>query len=135
MEMERQKSDGSFLLVTVSILIFALAGGLYYFFFYDRMEDPARTYYAAAEKGDAEAQFSLGKCYFRGEGVKEDKAEAVKWFRKSAEQDNAKAQNNLGLCYYEGEGVKKDKTEARIWLEKATAQGDIYAVDLLKEIK
>jgi hypothetical protein len=28
-------------------------------------------------------------CYDEGEGVKQDKAEAVKWYRKAAEQGNA----------------------------------------------
>ena len=51
----------------------------------------------AAEQGDAEAQFILGSCYEAGDGVKQDKAEAVKWFRKAAEQGHAKAQYNLAL--------------------------------------
>ena len=33
-----------------------------------------------AEQGDATAQKNLGDAYWEGEGVPEDKAEAVKWF-------------------------------------------------------
>ena len=39
-----------------------------------------------AEQGDAKAQFNLGVIYDNGEGVPEDDAEAVKWFRMAAEQ-------------------------------------------------
>ena len=42
-----------------------------------------------AEQGDAEAQSALGIMYDLGEGVPEDDAEAVKWYRKAAEQGNA----------------------------------------------
>ena len=49
-----------------------------------------------AEAGDAHAQLQLGICYFNGDGVREDKTEAVIWFRKAAEQGLAKAQYNLG---------------------------------------
>ena len=39
----------------------------------------------SAEQGDAEAQFSLGRMYDEGEGVAEDDAEAVRWYRLAAE--------------------------------------------------
>ena len=63
---------------------------------------------AKAEKGDAEAQYSLGVRYDNGDGVAKDEIEAVKWYRKAAEQNYASAQYNLGLCYYNGQGVAKD---------------------------
>ncbi|MCD7798298.1 MAG: SEL1-like repeat protein, partial [Akkermansiaceae bacterium] len=37
-----------------------------------------------AEQGDAEAQYELGVCYFKGEGVEKDEKEAVRWYRKAA---------------------------------------------------
>ena len=43
-----------------------------------------KCYVSVAEQGNAEAQFKLGDCYERGAGVKQDSAEAVKWFRKAA---------------------------------------------------
>ena len=39
-----------------------------------------------AEQGDADAQYDLGLCYYSGDGVEQDKSEAVKWSRKAAEQ-------------------------------------------------
>ena len=66
----------------------------------------------AAEKGDAEAQNNLGKCYAVGEGVPQDFVQALKWYRKAAEQGHAEALFNLGGRYYNGEGVTKDEIEA-----------------------
>ena len=61
-----------------------------------------------AEKGDAEAQLNLGYCYDMGKGVAEDKAEAVKWYRKAADQGDTQAQYNLGVCYCNGDGVTQN---------------------------
>jgi TPR repeat protein len=93
---------------------------------FEVFKDSAKTvasYRKAAEQGDAEAQFNLGKCYQIGNGVSQDYAEAVKWYRKAAEQENAKAQNNLGVCYVKGEGVSQDHAEAVKWYRKAAEQG------------
>ncbi len=84
----------------------------------------ANKYRQAAEQGDADAQNTLGECYYYGRGVPEDKEEAVKWFRQAAEQGHAPAQNTLGECYYNGEGVRKNKTMAVEWYSKAADQGD-----------
>ena len=54
---------------------------------------------ARAEQGDAEAQNNLGVMYATGEGVPEDDAEAVRWYRLAAEQGYAVAQFNLGNMY------------------------------------
>ena len=65
-----------------------------------------------AEQGDAEAQFSLGFRYDEGEGVPEDRQEALQWWRKAAEQGHAMSQDNLGVSYEIGEGVAQDSAEA-----------------------
>ncbi len=62
----------------------------------------------------------------------EDKAEAVKWFRKAADQGNADAQYHLGLCYYYGYGVEEDNAEAVNWLKKAADQGNEEAASKLR---
>ena len=61
--------------------------------------------------------------YAKGEGVPEDDAEAVKWFRKAAEQGDADAQVNLGLMYANGRGVPEDYVRAFAWFNLAAAQG------------
>jgi TPR repeat protein len=40
----------------------------------------------AAEQGHVEAYYILGCMYDEGKGVPQDRAEAVKWFRKAGEQ-------------------------------------------------
>ena len=77
-----------------------------------------------AEAGDVELQFSLGVMYEHGEGVRQDYAEAVRWYRKAAEQEYAEAQNNLGVMYAEGRGVRQDYAEAVRWYRKAAEQED-----------
>jgi len=64
--------------------------------------DAART---AADQGDARAQYNLGFMYYFGEGVPQDHAEAVHWYRLAAEQGDARAQYNLGFMYDNGKGV------------------------------
>jgi uncharacterized protein len=82
---------------------------------------------ARAEKGDAAAQRELGLMYDRAQGVAQDYAEAVKWFRKAAEQGNAGAQLLLGLHCQNGDGMRQDHAEAVKWLRKAAEQGDAAA--------
>ena len=53
----------------------------------------------AAEQGDAETQFSLGRIYSLGRGVPWDSKEAAKWYRQAAEQGHARAQIMLGHMY------------------------------------
>ena len=67
---------------------------------YGQMTDAVHEILIKAEQGDAEAQYNLGVSYYNGEGVAQDYAEAVKWWRKAAEQGYADAQYNLGLSYY-----------------------------------
>ena len=75
-----------------------------------------------AEKGDAEAQYNLGKMYHDGKDVAKDDVEAVKWFRKAADQGYAAGQNGLGFMYVTGDGVPKDEAEAVKWFRKAADQ-------------
>jgi Sel1 repeat len=89
--------------------------------------EAARWFRAAAEQGHAEAQVSLGMCFFDGKGVDKDRVEAVSWFRKAAEQGHAVAQIALGSCFIRGEGVDQDFAEAVIWYRKAAEQGNAMA--------
>jgi TPR repeat protein len=116
----------------------------------ESFEDATKAYYRGdyetayrlikplAEQGLPEAQVNLGLMYDKGQGVPQDYAEAMKWYRKAAEQGNAKAvkwyrkaaeqglpeaQFNLGLMYDKGQGVPQDYAEAVKWYRKAAEQG------------
>ena len=78
-------------------------------------------------RGDAIAQNNLGVMYATGEGVPQDAAEAVRWYRLAAEQGYAIAQNNLGFMYDTGEGVPQDAVEAVRWYRRAAEQGHARA--------
>ena len=70
---------------------------------------------AAAEAGDAAAQYELARCYFTGAGVSPSLNKALEWLRKAAEQGYAEAQCNLAECYADGVGVDKNAYEAAVW--------------------
>lgn len=69
--------------------------------------------------GNVEVQF-----YYGSYNIKQDYAEALKWFRKAAGQGCDNAQNNLGILYANGYGVEQDYTEALKWYRKAVEQGN-----------
>lgn len=70
--------------------------------------------------GDADAQLKVGEMYARGEGIPENNAEAVRWFRMAAEQGNSLAQFNLAVMYARGEGgLLKSGATAAEWYYKA----------------
>ena len=80
-----------------------------------------------AESGNPNAQFKLGVMYANGEGVPENDAEAVKWFRLAADQGDTGAQSNLGFMYASGRGVQENDAEAVKWYRLAAEQGDAKA--------
>lgn len=86
----------------------------------------------AAMLDNADAQNNLGNRYYFGEGVKQDYAEAVNWYKLAAEQGNVSAQYNLGECYYYGRGVKKYYAEAVKWYKLAAENGHAGAKEKLK---
>ncbi|MDP2902270.1 MAG: hypothetical protein Q8N96_04080 [Methylovulum sp.] len=67
----------------------------------------------------AKAQYQLGYCYYEGNGIKQDHAQAVEWFQKAASR-NEEAKFRLAECYLKGNGVKKDLTQGFNLLEEFT---------------
>ena len=76
-----------------------------------------------AATDDAETQFHLGTLYESGNGVPQDYAQAVLWYRKAAEQNLAIAQYRLGVLYANGVGVPLDKVQASQLFLSAARQG------------
>ncbi len=77
----------------------------------------------AAENGNTEAQFELGRIYGNGDGVPQDYQAAIGWLEKAARQNHAKAQESLGSIYANGVGVQQDFPTARSWYLKAARNG------------
>ena len=83
----------------------------------------AKSLIEKAEKGDAEAQLSLGAQYFLGqEGLPQDYQKGLEWYEKSALQGNVLAQYGLGFMYMFGQYVRQDYIKARHWFEKSAQQ-------------
>jgi TPR repeat protein len=57
----------------------------------------------------------------RGDGVSQDSAEALEWFRKAADRDFAGAQGWLGIVYFHGLGVRQNYVQAHMWFNLAAA--------------
>ena len=68
-----------------------------------------------------------GRCTNSGQGVPQNYAEAVKWYRLAADQGSAAAQTNLGDIYDLGHGVPQNYAEAVKWYRLAADQGSAAA--------
>jgi TPR repeat protein len=82
---------------------------------------------AMAERGVADAQFSLGLIYANGKGAPPDYAQAELWYLKAAAQNHALAQFNLGIMHANGQGVPRDRDKSLMWIQKAADLGDAGA--------
>lgn len=87
----------------------------------------------AAEK-DPRAAYDLGLRYFRGDGVRRDGYQALKWMRDAAERGDLNAQLAVGRLYLMGlEEMGSDPAEAEVWLSQAANRGNGEAKKLLAE--
>ncbi|MEN9573840.1 MAG: hypothetical protein RL514_1695 [Verrucomicrobiota bacterium] len=82
---------------------------------------------AAAARGEAEAQFFLGRALFRGEGVAQDVPAAVEWLERAAEQGVLEAQLMAGAARERGIGGRIDFAQAMAWYRRAADQGNAGA--------
>ncbi len=100
----------------------------------------------AAEKGNAETQFTIGAIYagarydyvtpyFDSNSTmffeSPDYPRAAYWYEKAAKQGHGTAMNNLGNLYYQGEGVSQNQKLAFYWYsESAKAGNDLGELNL-----
>lgn len=76
-----------------------------------------------AATGNKDAQYELGKIYYKKNSKYYNLEKAFKNFTGAAEKGRAGAQANLGLMYYYGEGVEKDLELSEKWYRKAAMAG------------
>ena len=62
----------------------------------------------AAEDGHIAAQVALAECYEKGLGVRQDYAEALKWYEKAASCGSCHAMHMLAIRYSLGIGCEKN---------------------------
>jgi len=87
----------------------------------------ANEYRPLAERGNAEAQYRIGRMYEFGNGYAQDKAQGIAWVRKAADQGHVDAEQELGVVYATGDGVAQDDVQAVAWFRKAAEHGDATA--------
>lgn len=68
-----------------------------------------------AERGDADSAYNLAVIHQYGDGVAQNYAEAMKWYRQAAARGDRISQYQIGLMYQNGEGVPADPAEAHRW--------------------
>ena len=114
---------------------------------FDHIERGLAILRNAAEKGNADAQFTLGAIYagarydakepyFMDEnsessytmlGGKIDLKRAAYWYTLAANQGHGSALNNLGNAYRKGAGVERNFVKATELIRKAAEQGESFA--------
>ena len=77
-----------------------------------------------AEGGDASAQYELGECYLKGDGIKKNGKNAIKWLTLAADNGVAKACYDLGYIYYFGIDTKKNPQKSYEWAKKGADLGN-----------
>ena len=89
--------------------------------------EAARQMRPLAERGDAKAQFWLGRLHAGGRGVPKDHQEAMRWFEQAGGQGHVMAQLSLGVMYEKGYSRKHGYGAAMAWYRKAALQGNAAA--------
>ena len=83
-----------------------------------KYSEAVEWYSHAAERGNAEAQYKLGSCYYLGLGTELDISKAEKWISKSISQGYAEAECLLGFLYH-GQGKIPSPFEKPDWFQAA----------------
>jgi uncharacterized protein len=85
---------------------------------------------------DPRASFDLGMRLLRGDGVRMDGYQALKWLREAGERGELRAQAALGRIYLTGlQEMGSDPAEAERWLSMAADRGDKESAKLLPEAR
>jgi localization factor PodJL len=76
----------------------------------------------AAETGNADAEFTLGRVYETGRGVKTDLTAARRWYGEAASQGHSAAAFNLGMLEAQS-GTREGYGHAARWFDQAARRG------------
>lgn len=88
----------------------------------------------AANAGDPEALFEIGRRYTDGDGVERDLATAAKWYEAAARAGSASAQYRFANFLEKGNGIPLDVEKAALWYQRAAEQGNALAMHNLAVI-
>lgn len=89
-----------------------------------RHADAVRWCERGAQEGVSVCMVDLGLVYLYGDrGMKEDDAEALRYFKMAADLGDEYGCYNVGRCLYNGWGCEKDYHTAFCWFEEAFRRG------------
>lgn len=83
---------------------------------------------ALANRGDIDAELTLGLDYVNGTGVAKDATQAARWLQLAAEHGDPVGQYWYGTLFERGLGVKMDPAQAFRWYQAAAIQGNRHAI-------
>lgn len=96
---------------------------------YDRCQVDVRTCQQAAEHGDTQAQYNLGKMYYTGEGLPQNFQKAKMLWERASKKGDASSLNGLGAIYYtEQRNQSKNVEIAKKLFLQAAQKGEYGAV-------
>ncbi len=80
-----------------------------------------------------EAKLRYGDCLYNGKGVRQDWAEALKYFEKAAENGLKVAMYNAGNLHFRGVASKRDEAKAIYYMKLAAYNEYLPAIKFCKE--
>ena len=111
-------------------------------FFYAERGDSVKAfeYYklAAESSHDPSTLYTLGNCYFNGEGTRQDFGQAFKHYKLAAELGHSEAQYKVAYCFQKGQGTEINLPAAATFFSLAAGQGHELAraqLTLLNDVK
>src|SRR5215467_13271270 len=97
----------------------------------DNMASEVSNLRDQAGRGDAMAEYRLGRLYMSGTGVTPDYKEAAKYLHAAAEQGLPEAETVMGYLYESGKGVPRDYRKAFDYYAAAAKKGNLTAANNL----
>ena len=82
---------------------------------------------AAAEQGNADAQYGLAFHYATTDDAERDLVAAANWYGRAAKQGHKNAQYLFARCHADGRGMRKNSAQAVKWLHLAAENGHPHA--------
>src|SRR5699024_3413737 len=85
-------------------------------------EIPLQQIKELANKGDAQAKYTLANVFYQGLGIKQNLSAAAYWFNQAADNGVLAAQCTLAYMYSTGKGVTANKNKAFSLYQNAAAK-------------
>lgn len=92
------------------------------------LAEAAGIFEDAANAGNVEAMYRLGRMLELGRGRAASPNLAAIWYEKAADRGDGRANYRGGLLFKEGRGVKKNLGEALNWFQEGALRGNVQAM-------